>query len=156
MVDQVRVVVFKYVGRWTAATLAARLESAVQPGPVAMRSLDPEAWQPLAIQAVPAGRTQKVLLFVHGTFSSTRGSFGHLVLQPAGRAFYSAALKEYDLILGFDHKTLTEDPMTNATQMLSALSGLALPSGSTIDAIAYSRGGLVLQEPDGRAARRWP
>ena len=145
VVDQVRVVVFKYVGRWTAATLATRLESAVQPGPVAMRSLDPEAWQPLAIQAVPAGRTQKVLLFVHGTFSSTRGSFGHLVLQPAGRAFYSAALKEYDLILGFDHKTLTEDPMTNATQMLSALSGLALPSGSTIDAIAYSRGGLVLR-----------
>lgn len=145
VLDQVRVVVFKYVGRWTAATLAARLESSVQPGPISMRSLDPETWLPLAIQAAPAGRKQKILLFVHGTFSSTRGSFGHLAVQPAGRGFLSAALKEYDLILGFDHRTLTEDPMTNATQMLAALGGLALPAGSTVDAIAFSRGGLVLR-----------
>lgn len=145
VLDQVRVVVFKYVGRWTAATLAARLESSVQPGPVAMRSLDPESWQPLSIRATSTGSKQKVLLFVHGTFSSTRGSFGDLVVQPGGRAFFSAALKEYDLILGFDHRTLTEDPMSNAAQMLSALSGLNLPDGSTVDSVAFSRGGLVLR-----------
>src|ERR1700682_2064782 len=145
VLDHVRVVVFKYVGRWTAATLAARLESSVQPGPIAMRSLDPEMWQPLAIQAAPPGRKQRVLLFVHGTFSSTRGSFGHLVTHPKGREFFSAALKNYDLIFGFDHRTLTEDPMMNAAQVLPVLVGLALPAGSTIDAIAYSRGGLVLR-----------
>jgi hypothetical protein len=91
------------------------------------------------------GRKQRVLLFVHGTFSSTRGSFGHLVTHPKGRAFFSAALRNYDLILGFDHRTLTEDPMMNAAQVLPVLVGLALPAGSTIDAIAYSRGGLVLR-----------
>ncbi|MEK9285575.1 MULTISPECIES: CHAT domain-containing protein [unclassified Bradyrhizobium] len=145
VLDQVRVVVFKYVGRWAAATLAARLEGALQPGPVAMPSLDIETWRPLTIQATTAGPAQKILLFVHGTFSSTRGSFGHLVSHPKGRAFLSGALKAYHLILGFDHRTLTEDPMTNAQQILTALGGLALPEGSKIDAIAYSRGGLVLR-----------
>ena len=106
-----------------------------------MRGLDPTAWQVTA----PTTDASKVLLFVHGTFSSTRGSFAHLLTHQAGRSFFAVATATYDVVLGFDHRTLTENPMTNAKQLLAALQGLGLSPGSTIDAIAFSRGGLVIR-----------
>lgn len=84
----------------------------------------------------------RILLMVHGTFSTTTGSFGALTASAAGQAFLETARKDYDAILGFDHKTLARSAEQNAQAMLDALEPL-LPKGAVIDAIAYSRGGLV-------------
>lgn len=145
VVDQIRITVFKYLGRWTAATLAARLEAGIAPTLLTMRGLDPAAWQAADTPTVSASRKLKVLLFVHGTFSSTRGSFAHLLTHQVGRTFFAAAAETYDVVLGFDHRTLTEDPMTNAKQLLAALQGFGIPPGSRIDSVAFSRGGLVIR-----------
>jgi hypothetical protein len=145
VVDQIRITVFKYLGRWTAATLAARLEAGIVPMLLMMRGLDPAAWQAADTAVGRASDKLKVLLFVHGTFSSTRGSFAHLLTHEAGRSLFAAAAQTYDVVLGFDHRTLTEEPMTNAKQLLAALQGSGIPPGSRIDCVAFSRGGLVIR-----------
>lgn len=49
---------------------------------------------------------------------------------------------EYGAVLSYDHKTLAETPEQNARAFLDAADHL-LPNGATIDAVAFSRGGLV-------------
>jgi hypothetical protein len=144
VVDQIRVTIFKFVGRWTASTLAMRLEASIVPTLLIMRGVDPAGWRAAALPA-PASGKLKVLLFVHGTFSSTRGSFAHLLTHEAGRSFFAAAAAIYDVVLGFDHRTLTEDAMTNAKQLLAALQDFGIPPNTSIDCVAFSRGGLVIR-----------
>jgi hypothetical protein len=90
-----------------------------------------------------ARRPATILLMIHGTFSTSAGSFGGLGLTKEGQAFLEQAKSQYDAILGFDHSTLAKDPLENATDILEALQDL--PNGSSIDAVAFSRGGLVLR-----------
>ncbi|MFK7845304.1 MAG: CHAT domain-containing protein [Rhodothermales bacterium] len=112
--------------------------------------IDVEAWEPmqsLDTLEIPAGRAPKVLLFIHGTFSSTIGSYGGLCEIPEGRSFLEEAAKAYDLVLGFDHHTLSETPAENAWELLKYLKTAQWSDEfpPVIDAIAYSRGGLVLR-----------
>ena len=76
------------------------------------------------------------LLFIHGTASSTEGSFGRLREQPriwAGiKALYPGR------ILAFEHRSLTHDPVRNVTDLLAAL-----PQGIELHLVTHSRGGLV-------------
>ncbi|MEM8486080.1 MAG: CHAT domain-containing protein [Bacteroidota bacterium] len=111
---------------------------------------DPEAWEPLqSLEAltIPANRTPKVLLFIHGTFSSTVGSYGGLCEIPEGQQFLEKAFEAYDLVLGFDHYTLSETPSENAWELLKWLKTAPWSPDfpPVIDAIGYSRGGLVLR-----------
>ena len=92
---------------------------------------------------MPERKPAKVLLFIHGTFSSTAGSFGPLTATRQGLAFLEAARNRYDALIGFDHRTLAETTEGNAKAILQALGRPGLPEGSTINSIAYSRGGLV-------------
>ncbi|MBV9200225.1 MAG: hypothetical protein JOY83_10930, partial [Alphaproteobacteria bacterium] len=48
-------------------------------------------------------------------------------------------------MLGFDHKTLATTPEENAEALLSELKGLGAEPGTQLDAVAFSRGGLVLR-----------
>jgi hypothetical protein len=91
----------------------------------------------------------RVLLFVHGTFSSTRGSFGDLLAQTRGRDFLDRARSRYGLVLGFDHKTLALSTADNAGDLADALENLKLPPGTTVDAKENSR-----REPGGSISRR--
>jgi hypothetical protein len=84
-----------------------------------------------------------LLLFIHGTFSSTAGAFGTLGAFEWGREFIARALENYDAVIGFDHHTLSVDPRANATELLAALRALDLPFAPHIDVITHSRGGLV-------------
>ncbi len=56
----------------------------------------------------------RILLFVHGTFSSTGNSFGPLWQTEEGRRFLADANQAYDLVLGVDHPTLSVNPLENA------------------------------------------
>ena len=76
------------------------------------------------------------LLFLHGTFSNTLGSFGPLAAQPAQWRRLEAAYR--DRILALDHHTLTRSPIENAEEALALL-----PDGAELHLVGYSRGGLI-------------
>ena len=80
------------------------------------------------------------LLFLHGTASSSQGSFGKLWIDGTGGAVARAALaKSYgDRVLAFEHRTLTESPVANALALVQQL-----PEGIEVHLVSHSRGGLV-------------
>ena len=75
-----------------------------------------------------------ILLFIHGTFSSTAGGFGGF--QPE---VLKSLQQEYgDRIFGYDHKTLSLSPVENALNLVTRL-----PTGARLHLVTHSRGGLV-------------
>jgi hypothetical protein len=145
LIEPVRAYVLKFVTRSVIDIGVEYVEGDKPTGLVSLAGDDPVQWRPVgsAVPALPKDRPANILLMVHGTFSSTAGSFGALTVQATGRAFLTKARERYDAVLGFDHKTLAETPEVNAAGLMEALETLGLPKHSTIDAIAFSRGGLV-------------
>ncbi len=83
---------------------------------------------------------KKVLLLIHGTFSNSESIVSNgLQSKPAGRELLQDAEKRYDLVLAYDHPTLSVSPMLNAFD----LAALLRPAPAQIDIICHSRGGLV-------------
>jgi pimeloyl-ACP methyl ester carboxylesterase len=82
------------------------------------------------------GGNGRLLVFVHGTFSTCRGGFGALE-----GATLNALRQQYgNRVVGFDHWTVSKTPIDNAKDFLAALPKTPnLP----IDVITHSRGGLV-------------
>lgn len=78
------------------------------------------------------------ILFIHGTFSSTIGSFGELRNSETWRYINQQFTKESNRILGFQHETLTKSPLQNVLELVTQL-----PSDCTLNLITHSRGGLV-------------
>jgi len=142
--------ILKFVARKTIGALTRRLERGVTEGPVVINhATDAMQWSRSATYptaGLPVDRARRVLLMVHGTFSSTVGSFGALTIFDQGQMMLTEALKKYDLVIGFDHYTLSETPDQNAEAMLAALLPLIEDGHSLeIDAISFSRGGLVFR-----------
>ena len=77
------------------------------------------------------------LLFIHGTASSTSGSFGKLRNAPA-RVWNEIHALYPGRVLAFEHRSLTHDPVRNALDLLAAL-----PAGIELHLVTHSRGGLV-------------
>lgn len=82
-----------------------------------------------------------ILVFIHGTASSTTGSYGKL-WDPrnadAQKLRESLATTYRDRIFGLEHRTLTESPIQNAMALLERL-----PEGADVHLVSHSRGGLV-------------
>jgi pimeloyl-ACP methyl ester carboxylesterase/tetratricopeptide (TPR) repeat protein len=105
--------------------------------------LDPaEGLYPLDGQMTPGTAITKeeqlnasgtVLVFLHGTASSIAGSFGEL-----GSTWEKLTTRYAGRVYGFQHKTLSVSPVTNAL----ALARL-IPDGATLHLVSHSRGGLV-------------
>lgn len=75
------------------------------------------------------------LLFLHGTASSTKGSFGDL----PGSEPWSYMVQTYGSnILAFQHESLTKSPLENVADLVKQL-----PANATFDMISQSRGGLI-------------
>jgi len=147
LIEPIRVRVVRYLAAKTIDAALARIEGDLVEGPVDMAS-EAAGWVATgphlaAAPTLPAGRAPRVLLMVHGTFSTTRGSFGALEKTEEGKAFLAMARARYDLVIGFDHRTLAVTPGANAQGIVTALD--FLPADTRIDAIAFSRGGLVLR-----------
>ncbi|HWR50330.1 MAG TPA: TCAD7 domain-containing protein [Bryobacteraceae bacterium] len=119
----------RFAARLVVGQTVKYLERNVRTGLIRMNGLDPSAWHQIIAGDVklPKDRSARILLFVHGTFSSTIGSFGHLCGTPWGQAFLAA------------------DPIENASHLLGELEALGCSVPPQIDAVAYSRGGLVLR-----------
>jgi len=89
-----------------------------------------------AMAPLPADRPS--LLFLHGTASSTAGSFGKLWTgrrEPQRQQL----LAPYDgRVFALEHESLTEDPITNAIAAAQRF-----PVGARLHLVSHSRGGLV-------------
>jgi hypothetical protein len=75
-----------------------------------------------------------ILLFLHGTFSSTLGSFGGLPKET-----WASLRNQYgDQIFGYDHRTLSQSPIENALDLVASL-----PQDAKLHLVTHSRGGLI-------------
>ncbi len=82
--------------------------------------------------------SRPVLLFLHGTASSTSGSFSELWTRSNDDTWNR--IKEFygDNILALQHRTLTESPIDNAVKLLETL-----PRSTRLHLVSHSRGGLI-------------
>ena len=65
---------------------------------------------------------KKVLLLIHGTFSNSESIIVNgLQSKTAGRELLADAEKRYDLVLAYDHPTLSVSPMLNAFDLAALL-----------------------------------
>lgn len=148
LIGKARAYVLKFVARVAVGQIMNFMERNTRRGLVVMSSSDPSLWErveDLSVVALPRDRPARVLLFVHGTFSSTLGSFGALGAADWGRSFLDAARRAYDLVVGYDHPTLSDDPLENATDLLARLERGRPAHPPVFDAISFSRGALVLR-----------
>jgi pimeloyl-ACP methyl ester carboxylesterase len=86
-----------------------------------------------------ASRGRKVLLFVHGVFSSIEGAFAGL----GAAGGMQQLLERYEgQVFGYDHWTIARTPQQNALDLLRRLPPDA---GWDLDIVCHSRGGLVVR-----------
>jgi pimeloyl-ACP methyl ester carboxylesterase len=96
-----------------------------------LQSVNTEDLEPAAVDKKP------MLVFVHGTGSSSLGSFGDL--RTGDRVLWAALEEQFgDHIYAFEHHTLSASPIDNALQLAAAL-----PKGACLNLVTHSRGGLV-------------
>jgi hypothetical protein len=143
--DRVKVFILKYTAELIVQEGVEYLERDSQEKLLIVDSADPAAWHSAGTSMFAADHPARVLLLVHGTFSSTIGSFGGLAATPWGEEFMQAVKSNYDAVLGFDHFTLKRSPEENAFALIKELERIAWPEGSQIDVVAFSRGGLVVR-----------
>ncbi len=141
--------VFRFVAKPLVKGVAGWLERKNIDGPVHVRDIDPADWTPHPEQGLPAkvlkADAPRLLLLVHGTFSSTIGTFGDLAASEEGRTFLQEAIDRYDHVMGWDHRTLTQTPTQNAKDLLRYLESQSWRGAPVVDVIAFSRGGLVFR-----------
>ena len=127
--------------RLAASHAVARVDAQVEPGVYALsadtlRKLGGGA-APLA--RVSSGKGGPLLVFVHGTFSETHGSFGRLWSHHPQRV--QALFRQYGgRVYALDHPTLGQSPIENAL-----LLARTLEDGARLHLVTHSRGGLVAE-----------
>jgi CHAT domain-containing protein/pimeloyl-ACP methyl ester carboxylesterase len=136
------------VPRLAAQTIAARWENSTlykdAPGPGLYRcaASGPFALSPLTDASGPFPTDRPALLLLHGTASSTRGSFSALWEQKwkTSQGPIAAHLfRHYQgHVYAFEHRTLTASPIQNAIALVKKL-----PPAARLHVISHSRGGLV-------------
>jgi len=90
--------------------------------------------------ATPA-RNGRILLFVHGTFSSCENVLEEIHATKEGKALVPWAYSQggYGQVLAFNHPTLSVPPILNAVTLARTFAG----STAEVDVVCHSRGGLV-------------
>jgi hypothetical protein len=81
--------------------------------------------------------TNRVLLLIHGTCSSTK-----FPIDSLGNEFIRWACRKYAAVIGFDHWTLSKSPEENAMDLWELLDDRLLKE-NRLDIVAQGRGGLV-------------
>ncbi|PKO30368.1 MAG: hypothetical protein CVU34_19360 [Betaproteobacteria bacterium HGW-Betaproteobacteria-7] len=97
--------------------------------------------QALADNESLAADSGPLLVFLHGTASSTEGSFGKLweAGNGEGARLRQALAPTYGKrVFALEHRTLTESPLDNALALVRRL-----PTGADVHLVSHSRGGLV-------------
>ncbi len=83
---------------------------------------------------------EPILLFLHGTASSSKGSFGKLWENQnvQGKEARKILEEKYADRYAFEHRSLTESPIQNALKLARLL-----PVEAELHLVSHSRGGLV-------------
>ncbi|MCC6730749.1 MAG: hypothetical protein IT208_15555 [Chthonomonadales bacterium] len=125
----------EWAGGMAVDALVRHLERRLHRGLRWMRGADLASWElheDGRALGLPSDGPARLLLFVHGTFSSTVGSFGALAATGAGSDLLARARRAYDAVVGFDHATLSETPLANARDLMERLRTVgATPRRST-------------------------
>lgn len=140
-----RAFVLKFVARAITPIAIGFLERNVRTALVSLDSTRPESWGPANDGSVTRSSQPRVLLFVHGTFSSTIGAFHGLAATIAGNELLQWAWGYYDDVIGYDHATLSLDPYDNARDLSRRLQERYGDANPRIDIVCHSRGGLVIR-----------
>ena len=124
---------------FAASKIVARFDAQVNPG---VYRLSPGQLEPLKnqtpVKLVPPS-TGRTLVLIHGTFSTTSGTFGKLWTDHPGRV--RTLFDTYgDSVFALDHPTLGDSPIANAVTLAEAL-----PAGARLHLVTHSRGGLVAE-----------
>jgi CHAT domain-containing protein len=124
-----------------ASSLAAHYEAKLQTG--LYRLLPDGSFGEPITKPDQLNNTGTYLVFLHGTASSTKGSFGGFWTdehgQPQATPEWNQILSRYkDRILALEHATFSVSPAQNALDVATLL-----PGGATVHLISHSRGGLV-------------
>lgn len=130
----------------TAVELARRFEDKTdgrkRPGPGVYRCRMVSGDFALDDLAPATKLGQRILLFLHGTASSTWGSFGEL-WSPARSGTLARLKRMYaDNVIALEHRSMTVSPIVNALEIAARLDAL-LVDGAEVDLVSHSRGGLV-------------
>ncbi|MDK3071550.1 CHAT domain-containing protein [Sedimentitalea sp. JM2-8] len=138
-------------GKLSAVALARKIENTIDPGFRKCERLVKDGEGTIRLSPVKTGDVpadQKILVFLHGTFSSTEGSFGDLALAPYGEVWQKLEAAHPGGIYALQHKSVTESPVRNAIDLVEAL-----PKGASVSLMSHSRGGMIA-ELVSRAARK--
>ncbi len=84
---------------------------------------------------VASNTTEPYFLLIHGTNSSTKGSFGELINTELWNLLH---VRYPNRVLALQHETLTKSPLQNVAELLEQLG-----TDTTLHIISHSRGGLV-------------
>jgi hypothetical protein len=79
--------------------------------------------------------TKPYFLFIHGTNSDTYGAFKDLYQTDVWNSIHKKYGKN---VLAFQHRTLTDSPLTNVVKLVKML-----PNNAVLHIISHSRGGIV-------------
>lgn len=127
-------------GRHIAEWFDTRLVSDEDNGLKRVKIVDGENGKQVSLEPLDADNldvSKPILLFLHGTASTTQGSFGGLWNDQNSvwadlAAFYGSQ------ILALEHRTLSLNPLQNALVVLDAL-----PANARLHIVSHSRGGMV-------------
>jgi CHAT domain-containing protein len=130
-----------YVG---ARALMAAIESKLEGEPGLYRWTDKQIKLSDRVTAddkdllAAAKNNEPILIFIHGTGSSTVGSFSDLRNEHQEISWEGLSKSFQKRVYGFEHRTLSVSPLENALQLAKIL-----PAGCRFSLITHSRGGLV-------------
>ena len=119
---------------------ADHVEGRLQPGPGLYRCSDVDVANLTSVQRLEG--SGPTLVFLHGTASSTAGSFGGLWLGGQAAPIRRVFDHYKGRVLALQHETLTKSPIENASVVAQHLLTL-LGRGAEIHLVSHSRGGLV-------------
>jgi pimeloyl-ACP methyl ester carboxylesterase len=91
------------------------------------------------IERIPDSGGKPVLVFIHGSFSTTKGTFDKLWVQHPQRV--QQLFRHYEnRVYALEHRTLGQSPIGNALTLAKAL-----PKNTPVHLVTHSRGGLVAE-----------
>lgn len=123
----------------TALTAAGTFQDHQLENRTGLQRLSTDLWGLTPVDRMPPA-AEPALLFLHGTASSTAGSFKALWGGETSEMDARAWLKDTygERIFGFEHRSLTDSPIANVLALVTAL-----PVGARLHVVSHSRGGML-------------
>lgn len=130
-----------------AAHFEKKLEGQINPaGEGLYRFHSPQSLSEAPLAASDLSNSLPYLLFIHGTASSTVGSFSRLGVRHGFDQLKLSTTPEWEQlqqhynerVIAYEHRTLSRGPFDNALQLAKTL-----PDGARLHLVTHSRGGLI-------------